>query len=145
MKHTGDILVSSERSCDSGLVGKDDLVGRVRREEALKKSNCRVEDDSSLNTGLDADLHLVVVDEVRADSLNVRRRPAVEVGGADEATEDVRLDLVHFLVKYAPERSENTYLSESGGLRVRRLVGVWVLVQVVAIAIPGNDDDTENL
>lgn len=91
--HTRDVLVSTEGSNNGGLVGKNDFVVGVRGEEALKKSDGGVEDDGTLNTSLDADLDLGVVDEVRADALNVGGGLAIEVSRADQRSEAVGLDL----------------------------------------------------
>lgn len=90
---TGHVLVSAEGSNDSGFVGKDDLVVGVGGEEPLEESDGGVEDDRALDTGLHADLDLVVVHEVGADALDVGGGLAVEVGRADEGAEAVRLDL----------------------------------------------------
>jgi hypothetical protein len=85
--HTRNVLVPAEGSNNSGLVGEEDLVVGVGREEALEEGDSRVENDGALSSGLDADLDLVVVDDVAADTLDVGRRLAVEVGGTEEATE----------------------------------------------------------
>lgn len=63
-------MVSTEGSDNSGLVGEDDLVVGVGGEQALEEGNRRVEDDAAFNTGLDADLHFAVVDEVAADAID---------------------------------------------------------------------------
>ena len=88
-------MVATKRSNDGGLVGQNDLVVGVGREEALEESNGRVEDDSALNTSLDSDLDFVVVDEIRANALDVRGRLAVEVEGTNLSAEAMRLNLGH--------------------------------------------------
>lgn len=67
-----DILVSSERGNDGRLIGEDDLVVLIGREETLEKSNGGVEDNCSLHTGLHSNFELVVINEVRTDALDVR-------------------------------------------------------------------------
>lgn len=86
-------MVAAERSNDGGLVGQNDLVVGAGREETLEESDGRVEDDSALNTSLDADLDLVVVDEIRANPFDVRGRLAVEVGRTDLRAEAMGLNL----------------------------------------------------
>jgi len=68
---TGNILVASERSNDGGLIGKNNLVLGSGGEQTLKKSNGGVEDNGALHAGLHADLNLAIVDEVRANALDV--------------------------------------------------------------------------
>ena len=76
-------MVTSEGCNDDGLVGEDDLVFGGWREEALEEGDGRVKDDGAFDTSLDADLDLIVVHDVRADTLDVGRRTAVKVGGAN--------------------------------------------------------------
>lgn len=83
-QHTRNVLISAERSDDGRLIGEDDFVVGVGREQALKKGNSRVEDDGAFHTSLDADLDLAVIHEVGADALNVGGGGAVEVGGSDD-------------------------------------------------------------
>ena len=65
-------MVATERSNNSRLVGKDNLVVGVGREQALKEGDSGVEDDSAFNTSLHANLDFAVVDEVGANTLDVR-------------------------------------------------------------------------
>lgn len=90
---TRNVLVSTEGGNDGGLVGQGDLVVRVGGEQALEKRDSRVENNRALGSGLDADLDFAIVYEVRADSRNVGGRRAVEVGGADEGSQLMGLDL----------------------------------------------------
>jgi len=65
-------LVATKRSNNSRLVGKDDLVVGVGREQALEEGDSGVEDDSAFNTSLHANLNFAVVDKVGANTLDVR-------------------------------------------------------------------------
>lgn len=65
-------MVATERSNNSRLVGKDDLVVGVGREQALKEGDSGVEDDGAFNASLYANLDFAVVDEVGANTLDVR-------------------------------------------------------------------------
>lgn len=60
----GNVLVTAERSNDGGLVGKNDLVGRVGREKTLEEGDGRVKDDGTLTAGLGMDVDLMGVHEV---------------------------------------------------------------------------------
>lgn len=73
-------MVATEGRNDGGLVGKNDFVVWVGWEKTLEEGNSGVEDNSTLYTGLDADLDLTVVHKIGTDALNVGRRAAVEVG-----------------------------------------------------------------
>jgi hypothetical protein len=68
---TRDILISAQRRNNSGFVSKDDLVLRVGWEKTLEQRNGRVENDCAFHSGLDADLDFIVVDQIRANTLNV--------------------------------------------------------------------------
>jgi hypothetical protein len=74
-------LVPAQRCDDSSPIGELNLVHWVRGEQSLKDSDGRIEDNGALNTSLDADMHLAVIDELGAHALDVRRRGRVEVGG----------------------------------------------------------------
>lgn len=65
-------MVATKRSNNSRLVGKDDLVVGVGREQALEEGDSGVEDDSAFNTSLHANLNFAVVDKVGANTLDVR-------------------------------------------------------------------------
>jgi hypothetical protein len=91
---TGDILVSSEGCEDGRAVRETDPIVHGRREEALEKRDGGVKDDGALSACLDANVDLVVVDEVGAHALDRERRRGVEVHGAQQRAELVRLDLV---------------------------------------------------
>jgi len=86
-------LVAAKGCNNGGLIGEDDLVVGAGREETLEKGNGRVEDDGALSASLDADLHFVVVNEIRADALDVGGGTAVEIGRSEVRTEGVGLDL----------------------------------------------------
>ena len=144
---TRNVLVASERSDDGGLIGKNDLVLGSGGEQTLKKSNGGVEDNGALHAGLHADLNLAIVDEVRANAFDIRGGLAVEVGVADFGTKVVRLDLVveRYSSDHFPTNIEfEVYLAKCGSLGVRARVSEWVLVVVVSVTIPGDNDDTEN-
>lgn len=91
--HTRDILIPSQRSGHSGLVGKNNLVVLVRGEQPLKEGDGRVEDDSAFTSTLDADVDLLVVDQVRAYRIDERRGVIAEVGGAEEGSKLERFNL----------------------------------------------------
>jgi hypothetical protein len=99
-KLTRDVLITSEGSDNSGLVGKDDLVVRGRREETLQNGDGGIEHDGALNASLDSDFDLGVVDKVSTDSIDVRGRLAVEVGLTDQAAKAVGLNLIHVSFLY---------------------------------------------
>jgi len=86
----------------------------------LEKCDGRVEDDCTLNTGLNADLDLAVVNDVAAHTLNVRGRGAVKVSGTKEGAKLEGLDL-----------------SEGGRLSIRRRICVGILVIAVAVTVTG--------
>ena len=86
-------MVSAEGSNNRCPIGKEDFVVGVGREETLEERNSRVKDDSSLNSGLDADFDFAVVNDVATHTLNVGGRAAVEVGRTKERAELMRLDL----------------------------------------------------
>lgn len=67
-------MITPKRRGDGSFVSKNNFVVGVGWEESLQKGNRRVEDDSSFNTSLDADLDLAVVDQVGADTLDVGGR-----------------------------------------------------------------------
>lgn len=91
-------MVTTERCNNSRLVGENDLVFGSGREESLEESDGGVEDDGTFSASLNPDLHFVVVDEVRADALDVGGRRAIEVGGAEKGAKAVGLNLVYELV-----------------------------------------------
>jgi hypothetical protein len=82
-------LVAAERSDNSGLISKNNLVFGVGREKTLKESDGRVEDDSAFDAGLDANLHLVIVDEIRTDPFDIGGGRAIEVVGAKDGAKAV--------------------------------------------------------
>jgi hypothetical protein len=92
-------LITTKGSNNSGLIGKNDLVVWGWREETLQKGDSGVEHDGALNTSLDSNFDLGVVDKVAADTVNIRGRPAVEVRLTDHAAKRVGFDLfrVRFL------------------------------------------------
>ena len=147
---TRNVLVTTEGSNDSSLVGENDLVVGVGREETLEEGDSRVEDDGALGTSLDADLDFVVVDDVAADTRDVGRGPAVEVGGAKEVAELEGVGLARVIsvcaasVKGKLVREKMSYLAEGSSLGVRASVGIGVLVVAVAVTVPGDDNDTED-
>lgn len=102
MLHTRNVLVAAQWCRDGGLVGEYDFVVQVGGEQALKQSDGGVEDDGALNTSLDSDLDLAVVDEIRADALDVRWRRAVEVSRAKMGAKLVGLDLRHVNMRGSP-------------------------------------------
>ena len=68
---TWNILISTQGRNNNGFVGKNDLVLWVGWEKSLEQRNGRVENDCAFHSGLDADLDFVVVDQIRANALNV--------------------------------------------------------------------------
>ena len=91
-------MIATKRCNDGRLVGENDLVFGSGREESLEEGDGGIEDDSTFGTSLNSDLHLVVVNEVRADTLNVGGRRAIEVGGAEKGTKAVGLNLTCKLI-----------------------------------------------
>lgn len=86
-------MIAAERGDDSGLISQKDFVFGVGREETLKKGDSGIENDGAFDASLHANLHLTVVNEVRANALDVGGRGTIEVVGAKERAETVRLDL----------------------------------------------------
>jgi hypothetical protein len=90
---TWHILVPTKRRNNTCLVRKLDAVLLRRREKALQQSDRRIEDDAALAAVLDARLHLVEVDKVRRDVLDVGRRGGREVPLSQELPKLKRLNL----------------------------------------------------
>ena len=91
-------------------------------------------------------MNFAVIDEVGAHALNVRRRGAIEVGGAQSCTEVMRLDLKRTASMRYQSTTERNYTdhAECCSLRVGGSIGLRVLVVVVSIAIAGDDDNPED-
>ncbi len=85
-ERTRHVLVTPERSNNSGVVSKDDFIVGGRREEALKEGDGRVENNSAFYASLNSDFDLTVVHEVAVDSLDVRGRLAVEISIFDQGS-----------------------------------------------------------
>lgn len=86
-------MVATERGNNSCIIGKNNLVSGCGREEALKEGNGRVENNGTLNTGLDANLHFVVIGQIGTNALDIRGRRAIEVDRTDEGAKAIGLDL----------------------------------------------------
>ena len=138
-------MVAAEGSNNRCPIGKEDFVVGVGREETLEERNSRIKDDSSLNSGLDADFDFAVVNDVATHTLNVGGRATVKVGRTKERTELVRLGLKSSNLSICCPCTTREYdicLSQSGRLSVRCRIGVGVLVEAVTVAVTDEDDDT---
>lgn len=138
-------MVAAEGSNNRCPISKDDFVVGVGREETLEERNSRVEDDSSLNSGLDADFDFAIVDDVATHTLNVGGRATVKVGRTKERTELVRLGLKSSNLSICCPCTTREYdicLSQSGRLSVGCSIGVGILVEAVTVTVTDEDDDT---
>lgn len=79
-----DVLVSTERGDDRGVVGKGDFVLRVGRVKTLEKGDGGVEDHSALTASLGVDAELMGVDDVGFHARDVGGRGASQVDLAKE-------------------------------------------------------------
>lgn len=66
-----DILISSQRSHNSGLVRQRYLISRVGREQPLQGGSGTIEHGSTLSTDFDSDVELLEVSKVGGDTTNV--------------------------------------------------------------------------
>ena len=90
--HTGDVLIPSEGTDDSGPVRERDVVVCGRREQSTQKSVYGFQDHSTLATSVRTDVQLGDVRHIVADTLEERGRPRVKVLGTEERAQ---LQLLH--------------------------------------------------
>lgn len=112
----------------------------------MKESDGGVKDDGALDASLDTNVYFAVVDEVGAHALDVRRRGAVKVCGAESSTQLMRLGLrCRASMRYQFTTWRN-YTDHAKGcrLRVGGSICLGILIIVVAIAVAGDDDDPKN-
>lgn len=93
MPHTGDVLVTAQRCDDDGTIGKLLTVLGGGGEETLKQGSGRIENSSTLATGLHADMNLLEVHEVGGDPGDLGVTAPSEVGITKESSQGVRLML----------------------------------------------------